>query len=351
MNLVKLGSSDLMVSECCLGTMTWGNRNSEAEGHEQIDYALAEGVNFMDTAEMYAVPPNATTYGTTEKIIGTWIAKNKERRKDVILMTKIAGRGLSYIRNGEPILGKYIQQSIDDSLERLQTDYIDVYQLHWPNRAYPYFGKHWPGRVEFSSTNAEKEEADARGVLEELEKAIQSGKIRHFGLSNETAWGIAMYCRLAKDYNLPKPVSLQNEFSLVHSLDFPFVIEASTIEDIAYLPWSVLGGGVLSGKYLGGVRPAGSRWEHQHPRHGNFRDTDNVEAATAKYVEIAKKYNITPSQLSYAWCQQFPWITSTIIGATSMEQLEQNIESFHIELSEDCIKEINAVHKNYPIPF
>jgi aryl-alcohol dehydrogenase-like predicted oxidoreductase len=351
MQLVKLGSSDLMVTECCLGTMTWGVKNTEQEGHEQIDFALSKGVNFIDTAEMYAVPPNASTYGSTEKIIGTWIAKNPHKRKDIILMSKIAGKGMNYIRNGESILAEHIQKSIDDSLERLQTDYMDVYQLHWPNRPYPYFGKHWPGRADFGQTDKEQEEDEIHGVLSELEKAIKSGKIRHFGLSNETAWGVATYCRLAKEHDLPKPVSLQNEFSLVHSLDYPFVIEASTIEDVAYIPWSALGGGVLSGKYMGGKRPAGSRWEHQHPRHGNFRDTENVAKATEKYVAIAKKYDITPSQLAYAWCQQFPWITSTIIGATSMAQLKENMKAFDIKLSEDCLKDIHAVLQDFPIPF
>jgi len=351
MNLVKLGSSDLIVTECCLGTMTWGGKNSEAEGHDQIDFALSSGVNFLDTAEMYAVPPNASTYGKTEKIIGTWLAKNPNRRKEIILMTKIAGKGMGYIRNGEPILAKYIQQSIDDSLDRLQTDYIDVYQLHWPNRSYPYFGKHWPGVTKFSQIDKAKEEQDMRGVLEELQKAIKSGKIRYFGLSNETAWGVALYCKLAKDYDLPKPVSLQNEFSLINTIDYPFIMEAVSVENIAYLPWSVLGGGVLSGKYVGGVRPKGSRWEHQHPRHGNFRDTPNVAIATEKYAEIAKNYGITPSQLAYAWCQQFPWITSTIIGASSMSQLSENLDAFKLKLSNDCLEEIQLVLKDYPIPF
>jgi len=351
MKLVKLGSSDLKVSECCLGTMTWGNKNSEAEGHQQMDYALSHGVNFIDTAEMYAVPPSAKTFGTTEKIIGSWIAQNKDRRKDIVLMTKMVGSGLNYIRDGAGIVAKDVQSAIDGSLERLQTDYVDVYQLHWPNRPYPYFGKHWPGRVDYSQTDIKKEEEEIRKVLEQLELAIKSGKIKHIGLSNETAYGTALYSRLAKDYNLPKPVSMQNEFSLVHSHDYPFVIEATTIEDMAYLPWSALGGGVLSGKYMHGKRPAGSRWEHQHPRHGNFRDTPNVAKATELYAVLANKYNVTPSQLAYAWCQQFPWVTSTIIGATSMVQLKENLGAFKIKLSPECLAEIQTVLKDYPVPF
>ena len=255
MKLVKLGSSPLLVSECCLGTMTWGNRNSESEGHEQIDYTLSQGVNFMDTAEMYAVPPSAKTYGKTEEIIGTWLAKNPQRRQEFILMTKIAGPGLKYIRGGDGIKGKYIQSSIDASLERLQTDYIDVYQLHWPNRQNPFFNRHWPGTINLDQIDTQREEEEILGVLIELQKAKEAGKIRYYGLSNETAWGIATYCRLAKENNLDKPISIQNEFSLIHTLDYPFVSEAAQLEDLAYLPWSALGGGVLTGKYLGGNRP------------------------------------------------------------------------------------------------
>lgn len=350
MDYTKLGSSDLNISKCCLGTMTWGNRNTQEEGHAQIDYAINQGINFLDTAEMYAVPPSAKTYGTTETVIGNWIAKNPTKRKDLVIMTKIAGSGLSYIRNSEPILAKYIMPAIDDSLKRLQTDYIDVYQLHWPNRANPAFGRHWPGSIDHSTVNTQQQEDEIHEVLQELEKAVKAGKIRYPGLSNESPWGMDLYMRLAKDHNLPTMVSMQNEFSLLHSIDWPYVIEAAVHHDIAYLPWSALGGGVLSGKYVDGKIPPNSRWSVAD-RHRNFRNKPNVHAAVGKYVDIAKKNNITPAQLSYAWCNQFKWITATIIGATSMEQLKENIEAFDLTLSAEIMTEITEVHKNYPVAF
>ncbi len=350
MKYVQLGSSDLQVSECCLGTMTWGGKNSLEEGHEQIDYAQSKGVNFMDTAEMYAVPPTAKTYGATEEIIGHWVAKNPEKRKDWVIMTKMAGPGLKYVRNGAPITAEHVQEAIDNSLKRLQTDYIDVYQLHWPNRPSPFFNRHWPGKTDFSRTNFEEEEANMTGVLQELQKAMDAGKIRHWGLSNESAWGISAYSRLAKQNNIAEPISTQNEFSLINSHDWPFVIESCEYHNVAYLPWSPLGGGVLSGKYLNGV-PKGSRWWKEDLRHGNFRNTPNVSSATSKYVDIAKKYELTGAQLANAWCQHHPWVTSTIIGASSMDQLKENLVAFEIELSKECLDEVNAVHRDYPVPY
>ena len=230
----KLGSSDLNVSEACLGTMTWGKQNTEAEGHAQIDFALDHGVNFMDTAEMYAVPPSEETYGKTEEIIGTWIEKNQTKRDKIVLMTKIAGAGMAYIRGGSKISAKTIMPALDASLKRLKTDYIDVYQLHWPNRASPTFGRHAIGKIDLYAHNVEKTEAETLAVLEALDAAVKAGKIRYCGLSNETSWGIDLYCRLAKAHNLPKMISTQNEFSLLHTKDYPFVMESCINNDIAY---------------------------------------------------------------------------------------------------------------------
>lgn len=350
MQLKKLGSSDLMVTDICLGTMTWGRQNTEADAHAQIDYALAQGINFIDTAEIYSFPPRAETYGNTEVMIGNWLAQHPERRAEIVLMTKIGGRGMAYLRNGGDIVGDAIGPSIDASLRRLQTDYIDVYQLHWPNRPNPAFGRHGFGKLDFAKVDPQKEEAEIHGVLSALAEAVAAGKIRYCGLSNETPWGIDLYMRLAREYNLPTMVSIQNEFSLLHALDWPFTVEACQLHDIAYLPWSPLAGGVLSGKYLGGDVPEGSRWS-MTDRHGNFRNKPAVHAAVAEYAVIAERYGITPSQLALAWCHQFPWVTSTIIGATSMAQLQENIAAFDVSLTDEALAEINAVQQRFAMPF
>lgn len=350
MQYVKLGSSDLQVSRICLGTMTWGVQNTQADANEQLDYATDNGVNFIDTAELYAIPATAETYGKTERYIGNWLAANSSKRAEIILMTKIGGAGLHYIRNGKGYTGKDIMPAIDASLKRLQTDYIDVYQLHWPNRQHPHFGRHHLGKINLTKNDRAKEEAQMIEVLEALQEAIKVGKIRYAGLSDETAWGIDAYAQLAKDHDLPQMVSLQNEFSLLHTKDYPFVVESCVMNDVAYLPWSPLAGGVLSGKYLNGNLPPNTRWTLVN-RHGNFRDTQNVHAAVAQYVAIAQKYNMTPSQLSLAWCNSFSWVTSTIFGATSMAQLKENMAAFDLSLSQDILDEIHAVHKQYPLPF
>jgi len=269
MDYKKLGSSNVEISRVCLGTMTFGKQNTQEEASEQLDYALEHGVNFIDTAEMYAVPPTKKTYGKTEEYIGNWLKTNPSKRQQVIIATKIAGAGLSYIRGGDKILGKYIESSVDESLRRLQTDYIDLYQLHWPNRPYAHFNRHWFGRVDFSKTNVEQEEAEILKVLEALDKCVKAGKIRLCGLSNESPWGIEKYIQLSKTHSLPRMVSVQNEFSLIQSKDWPYVIESCQVNDLAYLPWSPLGSGVLSGKYLNGAMPEGSRWSFAG-RHGNL---------------------------------------------------------------------------------
>ena len=350
MQYSPLGSSQEQVSRVCLGSMTWGIQNNQQDANEQIDYALAQGVNFIDTAEMYPVPPSGATYGDTERIIGNWLAANPARRKDILLATKIAGSGLSYIREGSLISGESVIKAVDASLKRLQTDYIDLYQLHWPNRVSPHFAKHWPGRISFSQTTAAEEEQQMLDILQGLDHCVKAGKIRFCGLSDDTPWGINMYLKLSEKHSLPKMVSIQNEFSLLHTKDWPYLIENCVRENVAYLPWSPLAGGALSGKYLNNQVPAGSRWSLEQ-RQGIFRNTPQSQQAIARYAELAHSHNLTPSQLALIWCNQIEGVTSTIIGATSMAQLKENIAAFDMSLSAKAKSDINLVLREYPVPF
>ena len=350
MKYVPLGRTGLEVSRVCLGTMTWGTQNTQADADEQIEYALDRGVNFMDTAEMYSVPPTPKSYGKTETIIGDWLSRNPSRREDFVLATKIAGPGLSYVRDGGPITGKSIIAAVDDSLKRLQTDYIDLYQLHWPNRTSPHFGKHFPNHFRFSDVNGEDHSNQMLDILQGIDACVKAGKIRHFGLSDDTTWGINEYLRLSEKHNLPRVASIQNEFSLLHAKDWPYLIENCVHEDVAYLPWSPLAAGALTGKYLGGARPEGSRWSYAQ-RNGLFRDTPMVDKAVSAYVDVAKAHGMTAAQLALAWCDQVDGVTSTIIGATSLTQLKEDITAFDLELSEKALQDIMAVFKEYPVPF
>lgn len=350
MRYVKLGSSDLQVSEVCLGSMTWGSQNSEAEAFEQIDYALEQGINFIDTAELYAVPPKPETYGLTEKYIGDWLAKNSQKRKDIVLASKIAGPGLSWIRNGGKITGKSVKQALDGSLKNLQTDYLDLYQLHWPNRPHPHFGRHWPQQLNYEEIDAAKETEELLEILTALDDCIKAGKIRYCGLSDDTPWGINAYLRLAEKHSLPRMVSIQNEFNLLHLIDSPHLIETCVLNDVAYLPWSPLAGGALSGKYRNGKKPEGCRWTMEQ-RNGIFRDTSQSHAAIEAYYEVANRYDLTLTQMSLAWVYQFRGVTSAIIGATSMEQLKEDIGAYEVVLSEQILGEIDDVIKRYPVPF
>ncbi|MFA1560377.1 aldo/keto reductase [Aliivibrio fischeri] len=350
MEYSTLGSSNLSVSRICLGSMTWGKQNTQEDANQQIDYALSQGINFIDTAEMYAVPPSPDTYGKTETIIGNWLAANPERRKEIILASKIAGPGLPWVRNAGPITGEAVIAAVDASLARLQTDYIDLYQLHWPNRTSPHFGKHFPNQFKFSEFDAKKEEADMLEILQALDACVKAGKIHHIGLSDDTPWGINTYLKLSEKYDLPRMVSIQNEFSLLHAKDWPHLIENCVHEDIAYLPWSPLAGGMLSGKYLDGKMPEGSRWTFSQ-RNGIFRDTPAANEAVRAYMNVAEKHGYTPCQLALAWCDQVDGVTSTIIGATSLEQLKEDIEAFSKPLSDEAISDINAVFREYPMPF
>jgi len=350
MKRVRLGSSSLAVSRACLGSMTWGFQNNQTEANVQLDYALAQDINFIDTAEMYAIPPSADTYGKTESIIGNWLAEHQPLRKDMVVASKIAGPGLSYIRNGNFISGETVIKAVEDSLQRLQTDYIDLYQLHWPNRNSPHFGQHWHNSINYTKVDASSQVEQMLDILNGLDTCVKAGKIRYCGLSDDTPWGINQYLHLSEKYDLPRMVSIQNEFSLLHSKDWPYLIENCVHENIAYLPWSPLATGLLTGKYLNGARPQGSRWTFMQ-RNGLLRDTEQANQAVAAYVALAEKYNISPATLALAWCDQINGVTSTIIGATSVEQLKENINAFTTPLSEELLADISQVLKRYPIPY
>lgn len=350
MEFSTLGSSGLSVSRICLGSMTWGLQNNQQEANAQIEYALSQGINFIDTAEMYAVPPSPDTYGKTETIIGNWLGANPQARKKIILASKIAGPGMPWVRDGRPISGETVVQAVDASLKRLQTDYIDLFQLHWPNRTSPHFSKHWPNQFKFSEVDAADHNAQMLDILYGLQRCVKAGKIRFCGLSDDTTWGLNTYLKLSEKHDLPRMVSIQNEFSLLHAKDWPYLIENCVHENMAYLPWSPLAGGMLSGKYLNGARPEGSRWTLVQ-RNGLFRDTLASQKAIAGYAEIAQENGVTPAQLALAWCDQVDGVTSTIIGATLMAQLKEDIEAFSKPLSMQALSDIDSVFKRYPVPF
>ena len=342
MNYRKLGNTDLKVSTICLGTMTWGEQNTQREGFEQMDYALDQGVNFWDTAELYAVPPKAETFGHTETIIGNWFEKNKKRDK-VILATKVAGPSRKYLRNGEnSFVGKNLDQAINDSLKRLKTDYIDLYQLHWPERNVNNFGK-------LGYTHKENSWNEFEDVLENLKKYIESGKIRYVGLSNETPWGVMKYLKLSKDKDLPRMMSIQNPYSLLNRSYEVGLAEISIREKIGCLAYSPLASGYLSGKYRNGNFPKGSRMERDFDFWTRYRKP-NVDKVVEEYFKISKKYDLDISQMSIKFCEVQDFMTSVIIGATTMEQLKTDIESVKVKLDENVIKEINEIQKIYPNP-
>lgn len=343
----KLGTTDLDVSAICLGTMTWGLQNTEADAHEQMDYALTQGVNFFDTAEMYAVPPSPETYGKTETFIGTWFAARKNRDK-VILATKIAGNGLKWIHKASNIDRASITEAVEGSLKRLQTDYIDLYQLHWPNRGSYHFGQFWDYKIK-KSTTKEDEIQNFIEVLETLQGLIKQGKIRHIGLSNETAWGTMKYLHLAETKGLPRMQSIQNEYSLLYRLHEPDFHEISLREQVGLLAWSPLAAGLITGKYANGARPPGSRWTLGG--RGNQRDTPQAHEAVERYMEIAKKHNIHIAQLAIAFVLARPFVTSAIIGATSMAQLKTNIDAYKVELNKEVLDDIAAARRDFPVPF
>ncbi|MCP5409951.1 MAG: aldo/keto reductase [Chromatiaceae bacterium] len=302
MEYVTLGSSGLSVSKICLGSMTWGRQNTQSDADRQLDYALQKGINFVDTAEMYAIPPTRETYGTTETIIGNWLARNPGKRAGIVLASKIAGNGVSWIRGGADVTGAAVISSVDASLRRLQTDYIDLYQLHWPNRNSPHFGKHWPGRLNFTNVDAGRHSGQMLDILRGLATCIEAGKIRYCGLSDETPWGINQYLRLSEQHDLPRMVSVQNEFNLLHAKDWPYLIETCAMSNLAYLPWSPLAGGALTGKYMHGALPAGSRWSMTQ-RNGLKQDPRSKQL---HLQEVADKQRVLAT-FPRAWLRAARW--------------------------------------------
>ena len=342
MNYKKLGNTELNVSTICLGTMTWGEQNTQNEAFEQMDYSLDNGVNFWDTAELYAVPPKAETYGHTENIIGNWFEKTKKRR-EVILASKVGGPSRKYMRNGEnSFTGKNLENALHGSLKRLKTDYIDLYQLHWPERNVNNFGR-------LGYEHKENDWNKFEDVLENLKKFIEEGKIRYVGLSNETPWGVMNYLQLAKDKDLPRMMSIQNPYSLLNRSYEVGLAEVSIRENIGCLSYSPLASGYLTGKYRNKKFPKGSRMERDFDFWTRYRKP-NMENAVEEYHKISEKYNLDMSQMSIKFCEIQDFMTSVIIGATTMEQLKTDIESVNVNLSDDIIKEINEVQKKYPNP-
>ena len=341
MNYKKLGNTDLDVSTICLGTMTWGEQNTQEEGFQQMDYALDQGVNFWDTAEIYSIPPREETFGRTEEIIGNWFEKSKKRDK-VILASKVCGPMREYVRGGGNQFGeKNMTKALEGSLKRLKTDYIDLYQLHWPERNTNFFGKLGYEHDENS------EWTKFEDILKNLKKFIDQGKIRYIGLSNETPWGVMNFIQLSKDKNLPRMMSIQNPYSLLNRSYEVGLAEVSIREQIGCLSYSPLASGYLSGKYRNGNMPKGSRIDRDYEFWGRYRKPQS-ENAVEEYYKISKKYDLDMSQMSIKFCEIQDFMTSVIIGATTMEQLKTNIESVKVNLDKDVINEINAIQKKYP---
>ena len=347
MKLNRLGQTDILVPEICLGTMTFGEQNTQDEAFEQLHYALSRGLNFWDTAEMYPVPPKPETQGRTEEIIGNWFAQNGQRDK-IFLASKIAGpsQGGSHIRNGQTrFVAAEIESAIDSSLKRLQTDYIDLYQLHWPQRPTNFFGQ-----LGYSNHHAQlaQDITPLEDTLLALEKEIQKGRIRHIGLSNETPWGTLKFLHLAEKLGLSKVVSVQNPYSLLNRSYEVGMAEIAHYENIGLLAYSPLAFGYLTGKFRHGARPANARIT-LFSRFSRYSNPES-EWAIEQYAQLAEKHGLSLTQLSLAFIKQQFFVTSTIIGATSLEQLSENIDAFEINLSDELLQEVDAIHKQQPNP-
>jgi aryl-alcohol dehydrogenase-like predicted oxidoreductase len=342
-----LGRSDIKVSSICLGTMTWGQQNTEAEAHSQLDLALAAGVNFIDTAEMYPVPPTADTYTLTEQYLGRWL-KKRGRRDDIILASKVSGPAewLDYVRDGQACLNRAnIEAAVHGSLERLQTDYLDLYQLHWPDRKTNYFGElgyqYQPGQPVDDGTAIEE-------TLRVLADLVAAGKIRQVGLSNETPWGTMAFLRLAEQYGLPRMVSVQNPYNLLNRSFEVGMAEISHRENCGLLAYSPLAFGVLSGKYLNAHQPKNARLS-LYERFTRYSNPES-EAATAAYVALAREHGLDPAQMALAYVTAQPFVSSNIIGATSLAQLQSNLDSAALELDAAVLDGIAAIHQRQPNP-
>ncbi|MCX7192253.1 MAG: NADP(H)-dependent aldo-keto reductase [Proteobacteria bacterium] len=338
----KLSGSDLQVSALCLGTMTFGEQNSEQDAHAQLDLAVAHGVNFIDTAEMYPVAPRAETQGRTESYIGSWL--KRQPRDQLIIASKIAGpsRGFSWIRNGPHINREHINAAIDASLKRLQTDYIDLYQIHWPDRYVPMFG---------ATSYDAAQEHETTPVAEQLlalSELVKAGKIRHIGLSNETPWGVGEFVRCAEQLGLPKIVSIQNAYHLMNRTFESGLAEVCHHSDVGLLAYSPLAFGHLSGKYLADPKAHGRIT--LFPGFGQRYNKPNVPAASAAYVRIAQDAGISPAQMALAYARTRRFTASVILGATTLAQLTENLGSIDVTLSADVIGQIEAIHQRYPNP-
>tara|TARA_B100000575_G_C23114674_1_gene644228 strand:- start:233 stop:1288 length:1056 start_codon:yes stop_codon:yes gene_type:complete len=345
----KLGNTNIDVSVICLGTMTFGEQNSQEEGFEQMDYALDRGINFFDTAELYAVMPRKETYGKTEEIIGNWFKERKNRDK-IILASKIASKSegdLEWIRDGSNNLNfnkKNMNLAIDNSLKRLKTDYIDLYQLHWPERKVPKFGV-----LDFEYDPSDNNWTQVEEVLYNLNELVKRGKIRFVGLSNETPWGVMKFIQTSREKNLPRMVSIQNVYNLVNRVFDIANSEVAIREKCGLLAYSPLAGGRLSGKYIKNKKPKNARYTIW-PRRFNRHHTKRGEIAIESYFNLAKKYQIAPSTFANAFVNDRPFVTSNIIGATSMDQLKENIDSIDLILSKEILTDIENIHLSDPNP-
>ncbi|NIC08001.1 NADP(H)-dependent aldo-keto reductase [Billgrantia bachuensis] len=336
-----LGDTGIEVSRLCLGTMTFGEQNSEAEAHEQLDRAVAFGINFIDAAEMYPVPPRAETQGRTEAYIGSWL-KRRESRDDVIIATKVTGPRMEHIRGGSRLSREQIHQAIDASLTRLQTDYVDLYQLHWPERSTNYFGK-------LGYEHDEEEDAVAlEETLAALKELVEAGKVRAIGLSNETPWGVMKSLQLAERLDLPRVASIQNPYNLLNRTFEVGLAEIAQRENVGLLAYSPLAFGVLSGKYLDGARPENARLT-LFERFQRYT-SPLAEQATRAYVGIAREHDLDPAQMALAFVNSRSFLTSNIIGATTMEQLEDNLASESLKLEQSVLDAIDEVHRRIPNP-
>lgn len=346
MKYTKLGFTDLNVSKICLGTMTFGEQNTIDEAFEQMDYALDQGVNFFDTAELYAIPPKAETQGETEEYIGKWLQERNNRDK-VVLASKIAGPAewIPHIRNGSGYDRKNITAAIENSLRRLKTDYIDLYQLHWPSRSTNFFGVRGIQELHDQEAQIEKEMNETLTILKEF---IDAGKIRAIGLSNETPWGAMKFLELSKHYDLPRVQTIQNPYSLLNRSYEVGLAEVSLRENCMLLPYSPLGFGVLSGKYLNGQQPEGARLT-LYKGYERYRGENGI-AATQAYFDLAKSHGLSPAQMALSYVNTRAFVCSNIIGATKLSQLKENISSIDIELSKEVLEGIEGIQNKYPNP-
>lgn len=343
MDMSRLGGTDLLASRLCLGTMTFGEQNTEAEAHDQLSFAVDRGINFIDTAEMYPVPPKKATQGRTEEYVGSWLARHGGR-DGLVIATKVSGPSgsLRYLRGGPRLDRRQIRAALEESLKRLRTDYVDLYQVHWPHRETNFFGK-------LGYVHADEEDAvEIEETLEALSSLVDQGKVRHIGVSNESPWGVMRYLALAESRGFPRIVSIQNPYNLLNRAFEVGLAEIAHREQAGLLAYSPLAFGVLTGKYLDNHRPPGARLSlfRRFDRYSNTRGTQ----AARRYASLAREHGLSPATLALAWVNNRPFLTSTIIGATRLEQLAENIDAAGVRLSDEVLAGIEAIHETYPYP-